>query len=150
MGFWRSVGRFVFKVLFDFGDKKPKKKSRYKTVKNTQASPVKKRPRVLIRGRMKRTDKIKGPDSKIPNLPGIYHHVSKRTGEVMYVGQTNNLKVRQQQHASSGLLDTKKYEVHYVVAKDDVSRDDLCETEIAHIERFKPKWNKTRGGNGKR
>lgn len=47
-------------------------------------------------GRMKKTDQVKGSECPIPNSPGIYRHIDKGTGEVDYVGQTENLRVRQQ------------------------------------------------------
>lgn len=80
----------------------------------------------------------------------MYRHVNKSTGKVEYVGQTDNLRVRQQQHARDGKLDTSKQDVHYAVAKKGSTKDDLCDTEKAHIKKKKPSGNKTRGGNGKR
>lgn len=104
----------------------------------------------LRAGRMRQTDRIKGPDSPLPNKPGIYHHINKETGAREYVGQTNDLRTRQQQHARSGKLDTDTQFVRFAEARDDATKDDLCQTEIDHIARHHPSGNTTRGGNGRR
>jgi hypothetical protein len=104
----------------------------------------------LSPGRMRETDVIKGKDSPLPNQPGVYRHKDKATGETEYVGQTNDLRKRQQQHARDGRLDTTRQVVAFSVAKTDASKDDLCKTEIKHIARHKPAGNSTKGGNGRR
>ncbi len=109
-----------------------------------------KRASALPSGRMKETDKIKGPDSPLPNAPGEYRHRNKSTGEVEYVGQTDNLRKRQQEHARNGKLDTDKQYVQYGEAKSTASKDDLLKTEVDHIARHKPSGNTTKGGNGRR
>ena len=101
-------------------------------------------------GRMKETDQIKGQNSSIPNTPGMYRHRNKETNEVEYVGQTNDLRTRTQQHARDGKLDTNKQYVQYAEAKSGSSKDDLCQTEVDHIARHKPSGNTTKGGNGRR
>jgi excinuclease UvrABC nuclease subunit len=57
---------------------------------------------------MKKTDQTEGSECPIPNAPGVYRHIDKRTGEIKYIGQTEDLRVRQQQHVRSGRLDPKK------------------------------------------
>lgn len=104
----------------------------------------------IAAGRMRQTDKVKGPDCPLPNKPGIYHHINKETGAREYVGQTDNLRVRQQQHARSGKLDTDTQFIRFGLARDDATKDDLCQTEIDHIARHDPSGNTTRGGNGRR
>ena len=104
----------------------------------------------INRGRMHKTDQIKGSKSKIPPEPGVYRHVDKATGKNIYTGQTNNLRKRQQEHARKGKLNTSKHDVHWSSAKKLATKDDLCATEKAHIKRNKPINNKTRGGNGRR
>ena len=71
----------------------------------------------LPSGRMRETDKIKGGDSPLPNSPGMYRHINKETGNVDYVGQTDNLRKRQQEHARTGKLDTDKQYVQYGASK---------------------------------
>ena len=133
MGFWNSVG----KALDSFTEKKTVERER-------------KKQSAISRGRMKKTDQIKGSSSNIPQEPGMYRHVNKQTGEIEYVGQTDNLRVRQQQHARDGKLNPSTQDVHYSIAKSSATKDDLCETEKDHIKRNKPSGNKTKGGNGKR
>lgn len=103
----------------------------------------------LPRGRMRETDKVKGPLSPLPKAPGLYQHINKATREVEYVGQTNNLRTRQQQHANSGRLDTEKQFIRFGVAKDTATKCDLCQTEVHHIAKHSPSGNKTKGGNGR-
>lgn len=103
----------------------------------------------LARGRMRETDSVKG-DSPLPHKPGVYQHVNKKTGEVEYVGQTNDLRKRQQEHAREGKLDTEKQKVRYAASRDDANKDDLLKTEVDHIARHKPSGNTTKGGNGRR
>ena len=101
-------------------------------------------------GRMKETDKIKGKDSRIPQEPGIYRHRNKETDKIDYVGQTNNLRKRQQEHARNGKLNPETQYVQYSSSKKDASKDDLLQTEKDHIARHNPKGNTTKGGNGRR
>lgn len=104
----------------------------------------------LPSGRMRETDKIKGKDSPLPDSPGVYRHRNKETREVDYVGQTDNLRKRTQEHARTGKLDTEKQYVQYGESKSGSSKDNLCKTEKDHIARHKPSGNKTKGGNGRR
>jgi hypothetical protein len=101
-------------------------------------------------GRMNETDVVKGTGSPLPQSPGIYRHVDKKTREVVYVGQTDNLRRRQQEHVRSGRLNTDQQFVRYREAKETASKTDLCRTEAEHILRHNPSGNKTRGGNGRR
>ncbi|WP_434528783.1 hypothetical protein [Vibrio sp. K4] len=135
MGFLDNVGK-VLGIVADTAGK--------------VAERERKKQSAINRGRMRKTDQIKGSSSNIPQEPGMYRHVNKQTGEIDYVGQTDNLRVRQQQHARDGKLNTSTHDVHYSVARNSATKDDLCETEKDHIKRNKPSGNKTKGGNGKR
>jgi hypothetical protein len=66
-------------------------------------------------GRMKETSRI----SDIPHEPGIYRHVDNDSGAIDYVGQTNDLRKRQQEHARDERLDTSRQHVQYGVARND-------------------------------
>jgi hypothetical protein len=101
-------------------------------------------------GRMRETDQIKGQDSPLPHSPGMYRHRNKETDEIEYVGQTNDIRTRQQQHAREGKLDTSQQYVQYAESRSGVSKDDLCRTEVDHIARHNPSGNTTKGGNGRR
>ncbi|MFI3190399.1 hypothetical protein BCS42_01875 [Crenothrix sp. D3] len=119
------------------------------STEGTQNSQEKKQS-ALGKGRMKETDSIKGKNSPLPSKNGIYQHINKKTGEVEYVGQTDNLRKRQQEHARAGKLDTETQKVRFAVAREGATKDDLLQTEKAHIKRNKPSGNKTEGGNGRR
>lgn len=93
---------------------------------------------------------IKGPECRIPHSPGVYRHIEKETEVVVYVGQSNDLRTRQQQHARTGRFDPTKHVVQYAVARSDATKDDLCRTEQCHIKRHSPTGNKIKGGNGRR
>jgi|GEM_PF-2245955 len=100
-------------------------------------------------GRMHKTDIVKGDKSSIPQEPGTYRHRNKETGEIEYVGDTSNLRKRQQEHVRSGKLDTSKQDVEYSVAKSGATREERRQTEKDHISRHNPIGNKTKGGNGR-
>lgn len=101
-------------------------------------------------GRMRETDIIKGKDCSIPSEPGIYRHINKDSGEIDYIGQTDNLRKRQQEHARSGKLNTEKQKVAYSISKTNATKDDLLKTEKDQIRRHNPSRNTTKGGNGRR
>lgn len=132
-----SVGKTIM------SDAQKKQERRNTAIQNCTGSAI-------PSGRMRETDKIKGKDSTIPNKPGEYRHINKNTGEVEYVGQTNDLRKRQQEHARNGKLDTNEQKVAYSVAKPDATKDDLLKTEKDHIKRHNPSGNTYEGGNGRR
>lgn len=99
-------------------------------------------------GRMKKTDKIVGPDSTIPGEPGIYRHIDKITKTIIYIGQSLNVRTRQQQHARNGKLDPEKHWVVYTTLKE-LSKTALRYIEKAHIKRHNPPGNLCKGGNGR-
>lgn len=119
--------------------------------KAKEAAAKQERPRssAIGPGRMHKTDTVKGKDCPIPNKPGNYRHTNKKTGEVEYVGESNNLRKRQQEHVRSGKLDTSKQNVEYSTAKKDATREQRRQTEKDHIKRHNPQGNKTIGGNGR-
>ncbi len=102
----------------------------------------------LPAGRMKKTDIIVGPDSPIPNEPGIYRHIDKITNLIVYIGQSLNVRTRQQQHARSGKLDPDKHWVIYTTLKT-LSKVALRMIEKEHIKRHNPSGNTCKGGNGR-
>ena len=104
----------------------------------------------IMSGRMKKTDVIKGKDSPLPAQPGVYRHIDKETGKITYIGQTSNIRRRNQQEACSGQLDPQKQYVAWGVARPGATRDDLLRTEKEHISRHHPEGNTYAGGNGRR
>ena len=153
MGFWNIVGkisRFFIKILMGFWNIVRKIFRLFAGVDKKVSKKELKKQSAIKKGRMRKTDQIKGRGASIPQKPGIYRHVNKDNGKVEYVGQTNNLRVRQQQHARDGKLNTLKQYIYYSVATIGATKDELCNTEKAHIKRKKPSGNKTKGGNGRR
>lgn len=105
---------------------------------------------VLGPGRMRETDKVRGGDCDTPHAPGVYRIRDKATGEVVYIGQTGDIRTRLQQHERSGRFDPGTQKAAYGVARKGASPQELCDTEKFHIGRHKPSGNKTMGGNGRR
>lgn len=101
-------------------------------------------------GRMRQTDTIKGKDCPLPAEPGIYRHVNKKSGEVDYVGQTDNIRKRQQEHAREGNLNPVEQQIVWAQARSDATRESLLQTEKDHIGRHNPSGNTYKGGNGRR
>jgi excinuclease UvrABC nuclease subunit len=93
---------------------------------------------------MRQTDCVED----LPSEPGLYRHINKKTKKVDYIGQTNNIRRRNQEHRNQGLLNDVI--IAWAAAKDDSSRDDLCNTEKKHIKKHRPTRNKYKGGNGRR
>lgn len=94
---------------------------------------------------MRETDITKGSDSPLPNAAGVYRHICKQTGKFDYIGQTNNLRTRQQQHAHTGKYDPDSQFIRFSVTKGGVTKSDLCNVEIRHIVKHNQPGNKTRG-----
>lgn len=101
-------------------------------------------------GRMRQTDTIKGKDCPLPAEPGIYRHVNKKSGEVDYVGQTDNIRKRQQEHAREGKLNPVEQRIAWAQARSNATRESLLKTEKDHISRHNPSGNTYKGGNGRR
>jgi len=98
------------------------------------------------RGRMRATSE---PDD-VPQAGGVYRHVYKRSRKVVYVGKSSNdLHRRQQEHVRSGRLNLKTMRIEFSPVSPTASETDLCRTERAHIERYRPRGNKHPGGNGR-
>ena len=108
--------------------------------------PVRKPKSAISKGRMRVGYCI----GDLPSEPGLYRHINKETGKVDYVGQTNNIRRRNQQHRYDGRLDLSKHKIAYSTSRLDASRDDLCDTEKKHIKKHSPTGNKYKGGNGRR
>lgn len=104
----------------------------------------------LSPGRMRQTDVVKGKNSPLPKEPGLYRHRNKTSNEIDYVGQTNNIRKRQQEHTRNSKLNTDTHYVQYGRCRDGSSKDTMLQTEKNHIKRHKPPGNSTGGGNGRR
>lgn len=102
----------------------------------------------LPRGRMKKTDKVKGPNCIIPDAPGIYRHINKATKAIEYIGQSLKVRTRQQQHLRNGRLNPQTHWIEYTTLTS-LSKKALRAIEKAHIKKHKPSKNICAGGNGR-
>ena len=105
---------------------------------------------VIGPGRMRETDRVRGADCDTPNAPGVYRIRDKASGEIVYIGQTGDVRTRLQQHERSGRFDPETQKASYGIARDGALAQELCDTEKLHIARHRPSGNKTAGGNGRR
>lgn len=80
-------------------------------------------------GRPKKCSSEDLSQSPLPTSPGVYRHRSKDSGEVEYVGQTNNIARRTYQHAYDGRFDSKKHSIEWMEASPVSNRDDWCNKE---------------------
>jgi hypothetical protein len=107
-------------------------------------------PRSAPPGRMEKTDVIRGPECRIPRGPSAYRHIDKQTKEILYVGQSNDLRVRQQQHARAGRLDTTKHDVQKHRLGKMQPRTTCAGPSGATLLGTSRPATKRRGGNGRR
>lgn len=86
-----------------------------------------------------------------PSKPGEYKAVNKKTGEVKYVGTTNNLKRRIEEHKRSGdLTGLSRCDIKWKQADGRFSPEARYDHEKKTIERLNPQLNKRAGGGGRR
>jgi len=83
-----------------------------------------------------------------PAAKGEYRIVNTETGEIGYIGQTNNLQRRKREHERSRpeLADTHRFE--WKTAHETATSQDLKEHERKKIRQKKPPFNKRAGGGG--
>ena len=94
-------------------------------------------------------------------MKGIYKYTDLKNGEVVYVGKDSHIDKNQRHYAHvapSGYNDQQihrviqnnpnRYEYSVLYSSDYVSDDDLIMLEMSFIERYDPKFNFTKGGEG--
>jgi len=83
-----------------------------------------------------------------PAAKGEYRFVNTDTGEIGYVGQTNNLKRRKREHerARPDVAATHRFE--WKQAHDKATSADLKDHERKKIKKKKPPLNRRAGGGG--
>ena len=99
-------------------------------------------------GRPQRYDPAAG-GKKPPRQPGEYR-IRMAGGEIRYIGETNNLARRLQEHIRSGKLPTDGSAVVDLLQAD---RRSSSATRRRHeqtsIKKYQPTLNKSRGGEGR-
>lgn len=86
-----------------------------------------------------------------PNKPGIYR-IRSITGEILYIGETCDLRRRIQEHIRAGkisLAQAAPSRVEYQVADGRSSSRSRREHERRKIASYKPLLNRSRGGEGR-
>ena len=91
------------------------------------------------------------PGEKIPNQPGAERWVSKKTGKVVYQGESSNVGNRiAAQKRDKKPYTRGNYEAQYKVADGRSTSKTRREHERKKIAQHKPRFNKSSGGEGRR
>lgn len=98
-------------------------------------------------GRPKKYDPYSGMGHIPPHLPGEYRFRNE-SSMVMYIGETNDLRRRMQEHIRSGKLQAG-YTVEFQVADGRSSSRTRRAHEQAKIGKHSPALNRSRGGEGR-
>ena len=98
-------------------------------------------------GRPKKYRQSDSKDKKPPQKPGEYR-IRNKEGNVAYVGETNNIQRRMEEHRRSGKLG-KDETFEYKVADGRSTSATRREHERKKIEQHKPERNQRAGGGGR-
>lgn len=86
-----------------------------------------------------------------PEKPGEYRYRNKETGEVEYIGETSNLKQRENQHERSDKpVSRETHDFEWKVADRRYGVDARREHEREKIEQHHPNQNQRNGGAGRK
>ena len=88
------------------------------------------------------------PGEKIPNKPGAERWVSKKTGKVVYQGESSNVnqRIAQQKTRQEDIHPWELREAQYKLADGRSTSKTRREHERRTIERHNPRFNKSGGG----
>lgn len=92
------------------------------------------------------------PGKKVPAKPGAERYVSKKTGKVVYQGETSNLRSRMSKQKSDKMPYTKKsyYQAQYKVADGRSTSKTRREHEKKKVREKDPPFNRRAGGGGRK
>ena len=102
-------------------------------------------------GRPAKYNPTTGAGSKPPASPGEYR-IRNGEGDIVYIGETNNLNRRMGEHIQSGKLPTgsgANSTIEYQVADGRSTSATRRAHEQQKIAQHKPALNKSRGGEGR-
>ena len=102
-------------------------------------------------GRPAKYNPTTGVGSKPPASPGEYR-IRNGEGDIVYIGETNNLNRRMGEHIRSGKLPTgsgSNSTIEYKVADASSTSATRRAHEQQKIAQHKPTLNKSRGGEGR-
>lgn len=98
-------------------------------------------------GRPKKYNPKTGAGDKPPAKPGEYR-IRDKSGNITYVGETNNLRRRTNEHVNTGKLN-EKHTLEYKIADGRSSSRTRREHEQKKIQQLSPSQNKSKGGEGR-
>lgn len=101
------------------------------------------------RGRPEKFSPAKLTGSPIPDKPGVYRFRNRETGEIDYVGETNDVWRRVREHTGSGKLDPDKHDIEWKRADGRSTSITRREVEKEWITRHSPSGNRNSGGGGR-
>ena len=88
---------------------------------------------------------------KAPAKPGAERYVSKKTNKVVYQGETSNLRTRMSKQRSDKMPYTSgHYQPQYKLADGRSTSRTRRIHEKKKIDQHKPRFNKKRGGGGRK
>lgn len=93
------------------------------------------------------------PSTKTPpRAPGVYRWLSRLTGKVLYVGETNNLRRRRGEHLRnpSSPWNEREHEFAWKASREGASSQERRAVERQKIRKHKPPHNQNGGGGGRR
>ena len=85
--------------------------------------------------------------SQLPHVAGEYRHRDAK-GNITYIGETNDIRRRSQQHLRSGKLQSD-YSIEYKIADGRSTSRTRREHEQEKIKQHNPVLNKSVGGEGR-
>jgi GIY-YIG catalytic domain len=97
------------------------------------------------RGRPRRATVAQAP----PSTAGLYRKLDKRTGKILYHGETSNLRRRYNEHVSQGKIDHSEHNFDYKEARKGSNYLQRRAVETKKIERDSPLENLCAGGGGR-
>lgn len=102
-------------------------------------------------GRPNKYNPTTGTGKKPPAKPGEYR-IRNASGSIAYIGETNNLARRTNEHIRSGKLSTGQAgagSIEYKIADGRSTSSTRREHERQKIAQHKPPLNKSKGGEGR-
>lgn len=99
------------------------------------------------RGRPAKYRPADGKGTQPPAVPGEYR-IRNSAGDLTYIGETNNLKRRMQEHIRSGKL-TADGSIEFQTADGRSTSRTRREHERQKIEEHRPPLNRSHGGEGR-
>jgi hypothetical protein len=105
-------------------------------------------------GRMKEFKKEKIGRDDLNESFGLYRWICRKTNDLLYSGKTErSFKERAREEINGGLTSfTPNLDEHYLQYKETphLDSDELSQLEQREIRRRQPRFNRTRGGNGRK